>query len=227
MSNTNENIEYNISIKATIDSCDYADIYEKDEEGNSKKIYKDGEAVKDLTKVQISSMVFNKKTNKFDRSTLSLQKNLTEKQLDEMIGKTYVFSGVEQYNKITVNGKYKSLTTNYSATDLKESKSDKDIFEVNKSTVVELLHVSDVKGRDFNTKKDFNHALFQIKYRLGRKNLIKEITLNNAKSTLFKSFIGKKVKFSFLTESIKKGMLTLSTNVSPTLANPSQPQETK
>jgi len=191
-----EKFTLNTTIRATVSGLSYGQNYNE----NSKSFEED------RTAFQVQALTF-KESGEIVKKTLKVKKEVSEEHLKGMIGKTFDFSGIEEYSHNN-NG---FTTYTYSATDFKQSaeQAKEAIFEVNKTLKIQVDTVVDGSNKDKVATK------LQVILVDGLRTDIKTVKINGAKLAELQGLKGKNVLITDLRVSKMNGKTYYSTNTKP------------
>ena len=197
--------EVNVNLQATVNGLRFGQKFNID-----TKKYEE-----DKTSFQVQTIITNKK-GEDEKKTIRVHKVVTQEQLESFMGKSYVFVNVTEYthkNSFNINGNEVSFNTyTYAATDLKEIKSEEDIFEVNKSVEIFVDKVIDILDREGNST---NSTKIQTKIQDGLSIDIKTIKIKEVPFALLENLKGKKVFVDKLTITKSNNKTNYSTELKP------------
>jgi len=191
-----ENFEIKTTITATVSGLSYGQKYNE----NTKSFEED------RTSFQVQTLTV-KDTGELVKKTLKVKKEVSEEQLKQMIGKTFDFSGIEEYSHNN-NG---FTTYTYSATDFKPSSTQPKtpVFEVNKMLSMVVNTVADASNKDKIATK------LQAIVMDGMRADLKTVKVNGIKAEELQNLKGKEVLITGLKVSKMNGKTYYSTNEKP------------
>jgi len=197
-------------IVATIHGVSYSSKYDEEDE----------EFVEDRSSFQLQHITMNSK-GEMEKKTLKVNKSIEENKLEQMIGKTFLFTEIQEF-KHQQGMKY---TFTYSASKIEEFKSDKDIFEIQKKCHLKISNIiEETKEENRRNAKTGKSKIKTIKtgnvliQGLVKENLrvdLKTIRVKGIDINSLKSLQGKEVVVSSLTTPYERGKRMLITDTLP------------